>query len=333
MKPRQSKYKVMKKIDKVFGERLYSKMKLIREFEEKLYYLFLEGKMPGTIHLYAGQEAVAVGVCENLTKEDYITSTHRPHGHAIAKGVSIKSMMAELYGKVEGCCKGYGGSMHIGNIAVGAVPAIAIVGGGIPIATGIALSYKLRRKKNVVTCFFGDGAINEGSFHEGLNMAAIWNLPVIFVCENNLYGASTHISKVCKLKNLAERASAYGMEGVIADGNDVIDVYEKAQKAVEKARNGEGPVLIECKTYRRRGHSRGDGCNYRDKEEEKRWFARDPINILKERLIKEKIFTEEEIESINKRVIKEIENAVEYIHSCTDHKPEDALKYVYYQEE
>ncbi|MFH0797132.1 MAG: thiamine pyrophosphate-dependent dehydrogenase E1 component subunit alpha [Candidatus Omnitrophota bacterium] len=323
----------MKKLDKDFGGRIYYKMKLIGEFEERLYHLFLEGKIPGTIHLYAGQEAVAVGVCENLTKEDYITSTHRPHGHAIAKGVSIKSMMAELYGKTEGCCKGYGGSMHVGDIKVGAVPAVAIVGGGIPISVGIGLSYKLRKKKNVAACFFGDGATNEGAFHEGLNISAIWNLPVIFVCENNLYGASTHISKVCKLKNLAERASAYGMEGVIADGNDVIDVYEKSRKAVEKARNGEGPTLIECKTYRKGGHSRGDACNYRDKEEEKRWLARNPVNILKERLIKEKIFSEEEIQNIEKRVNREIENAVEYISSCTDHKPEDALKYVYYEGE
>ena len=247
---------------------MYRKMLEIRHFEDKIYYLFLQGVMPGTIHLYQGQEAVAVGVCSNLRKEDVITSTHRPHGHALAKGVSMKAMMAELFAKSTGCCKGKGGSMHMGDIEVGVIPAIAIVGGGIPVATGAALAFKMKKTDQVVACFFGDGASNEGAFHEAINMGAIWNLPIVYVCENNLYGASTHVSKVMKIGDIAERARAYGIPGKIADGNDVIEVYTTVREAIARARNGDGPTLIECKTYRRGGHSRSDGCHYRDKSEE-----------------------------------------------------------------
>src|SRR5579864_6504586 len=192
---------------------LLEMMLRIRRFEESVHYLFLQGDMPGTIHLYTGQEAVAVGVCAALHADDYMTSTHRPHGHALAKGVSVNALMAELFGKATGCCRGMGGSMHVGDMRVGAVPSIAVVGASIPIAAGLALACKLQQTGQVAVCFFGDGAANEGAFHEGINMAAIWSLPVVFVCENNLYGASTHVSQVMKLANVADRAAAYGIPG------------------------------------------------------------------------------------------------------------------------
>lgn len=249
---------------------MYEKMYLIRKYEERIYYLFLEGVMPGTIHQSHGQEACAVGMLYDLRKEDYMTSTHRPAGHSLAKGVKLNDMMAEMFAKANGCCHAKGGAMHMGDMSVGAFPAIAIVGGGIPVAVGAGLSCKMKKTDNVVVCFFGDGASNEGSFHEALNGAAIWNLPVIFVCENNLYGASTPIKLTCKLENIADRAAAYGMPGEVVDGNDVFAVNEAAERAIARARNGEGPTLLELKTYRIGGHSRNDACGYRSKEEEKR---------------------------------------------------------------
>ena len=213
------------KIEKGKLIQMYTTMVRIRQFENRVYLLFLQGEMPGTIHLYQGEEAIAAGVCANLTKEDLITSTHRPHGHAIAKGVSFKSLMAELFAKKTGCCEAKGGSMHVGDIDVGMVPAIAIVGGGIPVATGLALACKMMHLKRVVVSFFGDGASNTGAFHEGINMGSIWNLPVVYVCENNLYGASTHVSKVMKIKDVAQRAISYGIPGKVVDGNDVFAVY------------------------------------------------------------------------------------------------------------
>ena len=222
---------------------LYRKMLLIRRFEERVKFLFLEGIMPGTIHQCQGQEACAVGVCEALNIDDVITSTHRPHGHALAKGVSVDAAMAELFGKTTGCCKGKGGSMHMGDMAVGMVPAVAIVGGGVPIATGCALGFKLRGEKRVAAAFMGDGAVNEGAWHEAINMGAIWDLPVLYVVENNLYGASTPVKMVTRTKTIADRACAYGIEGVTVDGNDVLAVYEAAAKAVKKAREGQGPTL------------------------------------------------------------------------------------------
>src|SRR5687768_9054669 len=242
---------------------LYRSMLLIRRFEERCNALFLRGRIPSTLHLYIGQEAVAIGVCAALRPDDYLTSTHRPHGHALAKGVSPGGIMAELFAKATGCCKGKGGSMHVGDMAVGMPPAIAIVGGGQPIAAGMALSAKMRRSGQVVASFFGDGGANEGAVHEAMNMAAVWRLPVLFVCENNLYGASTPIGQVAAVKDLADRASAYGFPGVVVDGNDVLAVREAMSKAVERARSGGGPTLLECKTYRTCGHSRSDACGYR----------------------------------------------------------------------
>lgn len=308
---------------------LYRRMLLIRHFEDKIYYLFLQGIMPGTIHLYQGQEAVAVGVCANLRTDDVITSTHRPHGHCIAKGVPMKSMMAELFGKTTGCCKGKGGSMHMGDIEVGAIPAIAIVAAGMPIAAGAALAFKMTKTDRVAACFFGDGASNEGAFHEATNMAAIWNLPVIFVCENNLYGASTHVSMVMKVDNVSERAAAYGIPGVTVDGNDVIEVYAATHQAVERARAGNGPTLIECKTYRLGGHSRRDASAYRPKGEKEEWAKRDPVLLMKQYLIKEGITTEEVSDQLEKQIEQEIEEAVRYAQSGPDPTPEAALEDVY----
>ncbi|MDO8587736.1 MAG: thiamine pyrophosphate-dependent dehydrogenase E1 component subunit alpha [Armatimonadota bacterium] len=305
---------------------MYRKMVRIRRFEDAIHLKFLDGALPGTVHLYQGQEAVAVGVCANLRTDDVITSTHRPHGHAIAKGVPIKSLMAELYGKSTGCCKGKGGSMHVGDASVGMLPAIAIVGGGLTIAAGCALAFKLKRKDNVAVSFLGDGAANEGDFHEALNMAAIWDLPVVYVCENNLYGASTRVNKVMKVKDVAERARAYGMPSAIADGNDVLAVYECVREAIERARSGGGPTLIECKTYRRCGHSRSDANAYRDKTEQQEWLARDPLVIARDKLKAVGALTDEDSDTIEAEIDAEIEEAFAFAEASPLPAPEDCLK-------
>jgi pyruvate dehydrogenase E1 component alpha subunit len=308
---------------------MYRKMLEIRHFEQKVYYLFLQALIPGTLHLYTGQEAVAVGTCATLRKDDYITSTHRPHGHYIAKGGRIDQMMAELLGKETGCCRGKGGSMHVCDFSVGMPPAIAIVGANAPIAAGMALSFKLKGTDQVVACFFGDGAVNQGMWHEGVNIAAVWKLPVVLICENNLYAASTHTSKATLLKNLAKRASAYGIPGVVVDGNDVLAVFEAANKAVERARKGLGSTLIECLTYRHGGHSRGDPATYRSKEEVEEWLKRDPIPRFKAKLVEMGILTEEETENIERGVVKEIEEAVVFAQESPLPKPETILEDVY----
>ena len=308
---------------------MYSRMVMARRFEETASTLFVSGELPGTVHLYAGQEAVAVGVCSVLRQDDYITSTHRPHGHAVAKGIPVRTLMAELFARTTGCCCGKGGSMHMGDLAYGMVPAIAIVGAGIPIAAGIALAFKRLQTDRVVACFFGDGASNEGAFHEGVNMAAIWDLPVVFVCENNLYGASTHVSRVIKTKHVADRATAYGIPGLVVDGMDVIAVREAAARAVKRARDGKGPTLVECETYRYVGHSRTDPGLYRPKEEVEAWRRRDPIASLKTRLIQNGTATTEELEEIEKQVEIELQDAVEFARSSPHPSPEDALRGVF----
>jgi len=290
---------------------LYERIVTIRQFEERIKLLFLEGSMPGTIHQSQGQEASAVGVCAALNPDDYITSTHRPHGHALAKGLTPEEMMLELFGKAAGCCKGKGGSMHIGNMQKGMLPAIAIVGGGIPIAAGMALAFKLRKQPQIVACFFGDGATNEGAFHEGLNLASIWSLPVIYVCENNLYGASTAISKVTRVPRLSEHVQIYGIRSETVDGNDVLAVYEAARRAVDEARRGEGPVFLELLTYRRTGHSRRDPSHYQPKEEQEVWFSRDPILVLKNGLLAREDVTDSDLSAIESKVEGVIEAAVE----------------------
>lgn len=318
------------KSDKARVLKMYEQLFLLRTYEEKIYFLFLEGVMPGTIHQSQGQEASAVGMLFDLRKEDYITSTHRPAGHCLAKGVTVESMMCEMFAKANGCCKGKGGAMHTGDISVGALPAIAITAGGMPVAVGVGLSCKMRRTDNVVVCFFGDGASNEGAFHESMNAAAIWNLPVIFACENNLYGASTHIHKVTKIKDLAERGAGYGIPSEIIDGNDVFAVNEAATRAIERARKGLGPTFLELKTYRRCGHSRNDSCGYRDKAEEKEWYEKDPVKRCRTFITENRLATIEEIVKIEKKVQQQIDDAVQYAKNSPDPKPEDALTNVYF---
>ncbi len=296
--------------DRQFLLGLYERIVLIREFEERVKFLFLEGTMPGTIHQCQGQEATAVGVCAALRADDWITSTFRGHGHALAKGLSVQELMDELFGATTGCCKGKGGSMHMGNMARGMVPGIAIVAGGIPLAAGMALAFKLRRQPQVVACFFGDGAVAEGAFHEGVNMAAIWNLPVVFVCENNLYGASTHIEKVMKNSRISDRAAAYGFRGETVDGNDVLAVHAAAQRAVAESRAGQGPVLLELLTYRRTGHSRRDACHYQPKDEREAWFARDPITRFAEQLLARGDISQTDLDAIKARLEQRIQAAV-----------------------
>jgi len=308
---------------------MYRKMLEIRLFEEKVFELYGQNLVPGTIHLYAGEEAVAVGVCSNLRKEDYITSTHRGHGHCIAKGADLKRTMAEILGKKTGYCKGKGGSMHIADFAIGMLGATAVVGAGLPIAVGAGLSIKLRKTNHVVACFFGDGASNQGTFHESINMASTWKLPVIFVCENNLYAMGTRQSSVMAIENIADRAVAYGIPGVSVDGNDVLAVYEAAQKAVKRARKGEGPTLIECKTYRHKGHSRVDPAKYRSKREVEEWLSKDPIKRFKERLLQTNSLTEIEIQRIAKEVSTKIEEAVNFAKESPYPASEEALEDIY----
>ncbi|MGO8747735.1 MAG: thiamine pyrophosphate-dependent dehydrogenase E1 component subunit alpha [Thermoguttaceae bacterium] len=290
---------------------LYERMVRIRQFEDGIKFLFLEGAMPGTIHQCQGQEATAVGMCASLGERDFITSTFRGHGHALAKGLSMQELLDELFGASTGCCKGKGGSMHVGNMAKGMVPGIAIVGGGIPVAAGMALAFKMQKSGQIVVCFFGDGAVAEGAFHEGVNMAAIWGLPVIFACENNLYGASTHVSTVMRDTNIARRAACYGINSRQVDGNDVLAVYEAAKTAAEECRAGKGPVLLELLTYRQVGHSRRDPCHYQPKEERQAWAARDPIERLGQVLVSQGIVDNAGLGAIQQRVLDQFNRAVE----------------------
>lgn len=308
---------------------IYRKMVEIRCFEEKVFELYGQNLVPGTIHLYSGEEAVAVGVCSSLRSDDLITSTHRGHGHCIAKGADLKRTMAEILGKKTGYCKGKGGSMHIADFKIGMLGATAVVGAGLPIAVGAALSARLKKTDQIVACFFGEGASNQGTFHESLNMASIWKLPVVFVCENNLYAMGTCQSRVMAIENVAYRSVAYGIPGVSVDGNDVLAVYEAARNAIDRARKGEGPTLIECKTYRQKGHSRVDSAKYRPKEEVEAWLKRDPIKLLRERLLRGDIFSEAEIEKIEHDVSTEIEITVKFALGSPYPHPEEALEDVY----
>jgi len=308
---------------------MYRKMLEIRLFEEKVFDLYGQNLVPGTIHLYAGEEAVAVGVCSNLSKDDYLTSTHRGHGHCIAKGADLKRTMAEILGKKTGYCKGKGGSMHIADFSVGMLGATAVVGAGLPIAVGAALSAKLRKTSQVVACFFGEGASNQGTFHESINIASVWSLPVVFVCENNLYAMGTRQSRIMNIQNVADRAAAYGIPGTIVDGNDVLAVYEAARKAFERARTGLGPTLIECKTYRHKGHSRVDPAKYRPREEVEHWLAKDPVKLLKQTIVEDEILTIAEIDNIEKEVAEEVADAVKFALMSPYPKGEEALDDVY----
>jgi len=309
---------------------LYKKMLLVRKFEYRVKELFALGKIPGFVHLYAGEEAVAVGVCANLRRDDYVTSTHRGHGHCIAKGADVKRMMAELFGKETGYCKGKGGSMHIADFSAGMLGANGMVAAGLPLATGAGLSIKLRGTDQVAVCFFGDGAVDQGTFHESLNLASLWKLPIIFVCENNSYFESTHISRHLSAQNVTDFASGYRIPGVTVDGNDVRAVYEAVHEAVGRARKGQGPTLVESITYRWEGHEEGEPwTTYRTVEEVESWKRRCPIKRYADFLIEHKILSKEEIKTIEDEVDREIEEAVEFADKSPWPKPEEALEDVF----
>jgi len=308
---------------------LYEQMLTIRMFEEKAIELFEHNLIRGNVHPCIGQEAVSVGVCSSLRRDDYMLNTHRGHGNCIAKGADLKLMMAELLGKSTGYCKGKGGSMHIADFEGGNLGANGIVGGGIPIAVGAGISIQNRGTDQVVACFFGDGATNQGTFHESLNLAALWKLPVIFVCENNLYALSTPIREAISISRISDRAIAYGMPGMSLNGNDVIEVYTKTKEAVERARAGEGPALLDCITYRFFGHFTGDpgrGITYRSKEEMDEWLNRCPIKQFKERLIQEKIMTEETGKAIEANVKASIAEAVQFANESPFPSPDEAMQ-------
>jgi pyruvate dehydrogenase E1 component alpha subunit len=305
------------------------KMQLIRRFEEGAEQAYMRGLIHGTMHLSIGQEASAVGICAALTDEDYITSTHRGHGHCIGKGAEVKRMFAEFFGRETGYCRGRGGSMHIADPAKGNLGANGIVGGGIPIAVGAALSAKRLGTGAVAVSFFGDGANNEGAFHEALNMASVWNLPVVFVCENNQYGMSTSTERSTAVKNIADRASAYSMPGVIVDGNRFADVATASFEAVERARAGRGPTLIESKTYRIRGHSRSDRNRYRTKDEIESWQQRDPITLFEAELKSYGLISDSEIATIKDDVEAEIAAGIAYANESPSPSVTDVTKYVY----
>lgn len=322
-------------LDKQKLLQMYRNMLRIRRFEERLAEESARGNIPGLLHLYVGEEAVAVGACSALRKEDYITSTHRGHGHCIAKGGDLRKMMAELFAKETGYCKGRGGSMHIAAPEIGIVGCSGIAGAGIPIAAGVGLSSKLRKTDQVCVSFFGDGASNTGAFHEGMNLASLWELPVVYVLENNLYAISTPAVRSSKLKNLSDRAAAYGMRSAVADGMDVLSVYQAVSEAVERARKGQGPTLVECKTYRFRGHHEGDpkkGETYRTKQEMDEWEKRDPIIRLGDKMIKDRKATQAELDAINQETMKEIEDAVAFAKESPSPKPEDVTSYLFVSE-
>jgi pyruvate dehydrogenase E1 component alpha subunit len=308
---------------------MYRAMVRIRFFEERVVKEFAAGHIPGFVHVYSGEEAVAVGACANLTVDDYITSTHRGHGHLIAKGGKADRMMAELYGKKTGYNKGKGGSMHIAEVDIGILGADAIVGGGIPVAGGAALSAKMRGTDQVAVCFLGDGATNNARFHEGVNLASIWKLPVVYVIENNVYAETTPVSYAMNIPNIADRAVSYGIPGVTVDGNDVLAVYEAVGEAVARARKGEGPTLVECKTCRHRGHFEGDTMTYRTEEEVKECKKRDPIPRFRKKLVEMEALTEKEADKVEQEVANEIDAAVKFAEESPLPAPEEALEDVY----
>lgn len=308
---------------------LYRMMVEIREFELKARELFRSGRMPGFIHLYVGEEAVASGVIIHLRKNDYVTSTHRGHGHALAKGISAREVMAELMGKKDGCCGGRGGTMHLYEPSVGFLGTNGVVPPGIPISAGAGLSAKLRKSGQVVVCFFGDGAVNNGSFHEGLNMASAWDLPVVYVCENNLYATEMPFQKATKNISVASRGAAYAMPSIEVDGNNVLEVYETAGVAIDRARRGEGPTLIECLTYRWFGHHEGDpGTSYRSKEEIESWRDRDPVKKLREQSLAANWCKAKDLDNIDMQIKELIEDAVQFAISSPQPAAETALAHV-----
>jgi TPP-dependent pyruvate/acetoin dehydrogenase alpha subunit len=304
-------------------------MKRIRAFEERIDQLFVQARIHGTTHLCIGQEAVPVGACAAIEPTDLASGSHRGHGHAIAKGLSTNRLMAELMGRRDGYCGGRGGTQHVACLEAGFLGTNGITGGGIPIATGAGLSAKLRGTGQVVLSFFGDGASNQGTFHESLNMAAVWTLPVIYVCENNHYAMSTHVQEATAVPQVALRAAAYAMPGATVDGNDVLAVRDAVARAVERARSGDGPSLVECVTYRHRGHSKSDTCDYRTREEEDAWQQQDPIFRLEGRLLDSGELTERTLDALNAEVAAEIDAAEAFAEASPMADPTTACDLVY----
>jgi len=305
------------------------KMLLIRQFETKTLSHCNERLNRGPLHLYVGEEAVAVGACAALEKGDYITSTHRGHGHCIAMGGDVNRMLAEIVGKETGYCKGKGGSMHIADLDLGIIGANGIVGGGIPIAVGAGIAMQQRAKKNVVVCFFGDGASNTGSFHESVNMASIWTVPVIFLCENNLSGISGCVKDTMNICDISVRAQAYGIPGYTIDGNDVLKVYGLLKEVRESVAAGKGPVLIEATTYRWLGHWQADPCRYRDEAEVDEWKKKCPIDKMKKHLLEARIVTEKQLAEMEENAKREIDESERFAVGSPDPDPEEALEDIY----
>ena len=318
-------------IDKKRSLWIYNKMNEIRNFELTALELFEENKLRGSVHLYIGEEAVAATICSSLRDEDYITSTHRGHGHCIAKGAELDKAMAELMGKATGYCRGRGGSMHIADLTKGNLGANGIVGGGLPIATGAALASKMRGQDRVAVSFFGDGASNEGTFHESLNLASLWKLPIIFVCENNGFGISVPAWQSTSVENISDRAHGYNMPGETVDGNDVNAVDEAFQRALKRAKAGEGPTLIECKTYRWMGHWIGDPQLYRTREEVEAWKEKCPIKRYRAYLLENGIASEEELGEIESRTKAAVDAAAEFAMNSPEPDPAGVLEDVYFE--
>ncbi len=310
---------------------MLQKMLLLRKFEEKIEELFLvKGALIGPSHLYLGQEAIAVGAMSALQPDDLTVTTYRGHGHALAKNVPAKLCMAELFGKSTGTCKGLGGSMHVAIYPkTGSLYATAIVGSGLPIAAGVGLGLKQKKSKNIAACFFGDGAVNTGAFHEALNLIALWKLPVLLFCENNQYAMSTPVERAVSSPSIAERGRSYGMETVVVNGNDVVSVYVATRAAAERARGESQPVFLECKTYKMKGHGVYDKGDYRPKDEVAKWLERDPIVTFQKRLLERKLLTQTEINNADAMARQEVEDAVAFATEGSPLPFEDLKKYVY----
>lgn len=308
---------------------MYRRMIRIRTFEERISELFRSGEMPGFLHISSGQEATAVGACMALNVDDWISSTHRGHGHCIAKGVDVRAMMAELFGKRTGACKGKGGSMHIADLEVGMLGANGIVGAAIPIAVGSALAWKRLGVPRVTLSFFGEGAVSEGAFHEAVNLAVLLNVPIVFLCENNMYAEMTAWTVHMKRPDVVERAPAYGIPGVAVDGNDVLAVFGAVRTAAARARGGGGPTLIEAKTYRYHGHYEGDPQSYRTPDEVEQWRSRDPIALFESHLTANAYASAEELRGVQESVAREIEEAVEFARQSPLPQAEETLEEVY----
>ncbi|EKE02165.1 MAG: hypothetical protein ACD_20C00418G0007 [uncultured bacterium] len=320
---------MIEKFEKHELKNFYKQMVLLREFEQTAAEMYLRGKISGFTHLYIGQEAIGVGTISALFDKDYIVSAYREHGHAIAKGISPRSVMAELFGKETGCCHGLGGSMHLFDLEKRFMGGYAIVGGGIPIAVGLGLAINYKKENAICVCFFGDGAVNQGAFHESLNLAKLWNLPVLFICENNLYAMGTEVMRASSVVQIAKRAQTYDIPSECVNGMDVLKVHEAVENAAKWVRSGAGPYFIEAKTYRYRAHSMADPGRYRTLLEEEVWKERDPIDNFAKRLVDTGLFDSDELKEIKEDSINEVNDSVKFADESPDPKPEMLCKYIY----